>query len=267
MIQINSEQCIGCGLCVKDCIANNLRIKENNAEALFECILCGHCVAVCPQNAVTIPEYADEELLEFEPQAFNLNPEALLNSIRFRRSIRQYKPLLIEDEILEALIEAGRFTATAKNSQGNRFIIVQEQLNSFKEMIWSTIEEAVNQAKENPEQATIVGFEDYHRFYRTRKRHPENDFLFRNAPAVLFVTADTPTDAALAAQNIELMAISLGLGVLYNGFLKRAAAMDSKILDWLGASDKTDMVCMLIGYPAVQYARTAPRKKADAIIK
>ena len=38
------------------------------------------------------------------------------------------------------------------------------------------------------------------------------DFLFRNAPAVAFVAAERADDAGLAAQNMELVAASLGLG-------------------------------------------------------
>ena len=61
----------------------------------------------------------------------------------------------------------------------------------------------------------------YISFNRQRKANPKDDYLFRNAPAVLYITSDWPLDAGLAAQNIELMAVSQGLGALYNGFLAR----------------------------------------------
>ena len=91
------------------------------------------------------------------------------------------------------------------------------------------------------------------------------DFLFRNAPAVLFVGAETPVDAGLAAQNIELMAVSQGLGALYNGFLNYTIHLASELKQWLGLEDKASYVCMLLGYPAVTYTSTAPRKAADVV--
>lgn len=56
-------------------------------------------------------------------------------------------------------------------------------------------------------------------FNRRRKKDAKDDYLFRNAPTVLFITSEWPLDAGLAAQNIENMAISLGLGAMYNGYL------------------------------------------------
>ena len=76
---------------------------------------------------------------------------------------------------------------------------------------------------------------------------------------------NTPVDAALAAQNIELMAIAQGLGVLYNGFLNCTIGLDPTLKQWLGLEDNASYVCMLMGYPDVHYTSTAPRKPADVV--
>ena len=62
-------------------------------------------------------------------------------------------------------------------------------------------------------------FLPYILFNQRRKKDAADDYLFRNAPAVLYIVSDSPLDAGLAAQNMETMAVSLGLGVLYNGYL------------------------------------------------
>ena len=54
---IHISLCTGCGKCVADCIAKNLRIQEKKAVVQKECFLCGHCVSICPYHAVSIPEY------------------------------------------------------------------------------------------------------------------------------------------------------------------------------------------------------------------
>ena len=91
----------------------------------------------------------------------------------------------------------------------------------------------------------------------------KQDYLFRNAPAVLFIASEANIDAGLAAQNMELMGVSLGLGFLYNGYLRRAAEMNPQVLDWLGVGEKKIEACALLGYPDITYKRTAPRRAAD----
>ena len=91
--------------------------------------------------------------------------------------------------------------------------------------------------------------------------------MFRNAPVVLFITSDWPLDAGLAAQNIETMAVALGLGALYNGYLARIADANEELKKWLGIDGKTIKACMLLGYPDRTYARTAPRRAANVVWK
>lgn len=106
MISIDSTRCVGCGLCVADCIQKNLFLQNGRAEARGDCFLCGHCAAICPQNAVSIPEYREDSTVEYRPETFDLPVENLLNTIKFRRSIRAYKSDPIEYEKLSLLAQA-----------------------------------------------------------------------------------------------------------------------------------------------------------------
>ena len=259
MILIDKERCIGCGLCVKDCIAGNLHLADGKAEAKGKCLECGHCVAVCRQKAVSIPEF---DMADVSAYRMELDAAVLLDAIKSRRSIRNYQAKKIEPEKLHRLIDAGRYTATAKNTQGCRFVMVQDELDTFKEMIWNQIEQAVA-AGTLPEGVPPLMLENYQRFLKMKEHG--TDFLFRNAPAVLFVAGERAVDAALAAQNIEMMAVAQGLGALYNGFLNYTIDLAPELKQWLGLTDKQSYVCMLLGYPAVTYANTAPRKAADVV--
>lgn len=83
---------------------------------------------------------------------------------------------------------------------------------------------------------------------------------------MLFIASESNIDAGLAAQNMELMGVSLGLGFLYNGYLRRAAEMNHEVMEWLGVGKKRIEACALLGYPDITYKRTAPRRTADVIL-
>ena len=122
MVQIDLEKCIGCGLCAADCVAVNIEMNENKAHVKKECFKCGHCVAICPAGAVTLPEYDMTEVEEYDKESFDLKPENVLHAVKFRRSVRSYKNKKVEQEILEQILQAGRFTATAKKTQNCTFV-------------------------------------------------------------------------------------------------------------------------------------------------
>lgn len=263
MVRIDQEKCKGCGKCAEDCLAFNIELKDRKAGVKKECLQCGHCVAVCPVKAVSIPEYEMEDVEEYSAEDFRLDPDQVLRCIKFRRSIRDYTPEKVEKQILEKLLQAGRYTATAKNNQDTCFIVIQDELEQLKTRVWDYIDGMARR------EGTHIAREmlPYVAFNRRRKADPGDDYLFRNAPVVLFLTSDWPLDAGLAAQNIETMAAALGLGTLYNGYLARIADANEELKRWLGIEGKVIKACMLLGYPNRHYARTAPRKEANIIWK
>ncbi len=261
MVKIDCEKCIGCGLCAEDCIALNIEVNEKKAAVKGECLQCGHCVAICPANAVSIPEYDMDDVEEYQADSFQMDPAKALHAIKFRRSIRSYQEKKVSRDALKFLAQAGRYSATAVNNQGSYFVFVQEDLEELKDRVWGFIDGIERDGKDAADLAPYI------RFNRRRKADPADDYLFRNAPVVLFITSDWPLDAGLAAQNIENLAVSLGMGALYNGYLARIVEADEDVKKWLGIEGKTVKACMLLGYPARKYVRTAPRKEPNIIWK
>ena len=255
MVVVNKEVCTGCGSCVADCISMSLSIKEGKAEYNGSCIHCGHCVAICPVNAVSIPDY---DMAEVEPAAQSglVPEEELLRLIKSRRSIRRYREKRIPREQLDMIINAGRYTATGSNLQACRFILVQDALDQLKSFVWDGVGQALRSGMK--EAQPLKGLWDL-------REARGIDYLFRSAPAVLYIAAENQWDAGMAAQNMELVAVSQGLGGLYNGFLLRSTMLSEPAKDLLRLEGKPLATCMLLGYPDVHYPRTAPRKKADAV--
>ena len=262
LTEIDERYCIGCGRCVDDCVGANLEVEGVTARVKGSCILCGHCVAVCPTGAVSIPSYDMEDVETCAPASAFVDPHLLLRIIKSRRSVRDYLPNAIGQDAVRLVLEAGRYTATAKNAQGCRFIMVQDELAELKRLVWDGIEGLLAlSADDEPRWAKL-----YEPFLN-EARSGRQDFLFRNAPAVAFVASDRADDAGLAAQNMELVAASLGLGMLFNGYLCRAAEELPAVKPFLQAEDKPLQLCMLLGYPTVSYRRTAPRLPGDFVVK
>lgn len=259
MVEIQKELCIGCGACVNDCPGGALKLEEGKANAVRRCIQCGHCVAVCPVKAVSIPEYDMDEVEEFKKEAFVLNPETFLHAVKFRRSIRDFTDRKADRRTMEDILNAGRYTATAKNVRGNTFVVVQEQLSEFKALVWQELPGIIQVLEEhNPSYAKAFSY-----FYRKWERDHSQDNLFFKCTAFLAIGSETLLDGGLAAANMENMAVAKGMGVLYSGYLQGIISASPVLTKWLGLEEKKLSCCMLLGYPAVKYRRTAPRKKAD----
>ena len=51
---INTDECIGCGICVDSCPQEVLEVPGGTAEVVNEddCIGCGECQEACPMGAI-----------------------------------------------------------------------------------------------------------------------------------------------------------------------------------------------------------------------
>lgn len=221
---------------------------ENDTVHAHEagCMECGHCYAICPQNAITLTNYnyPDEKTVSMS----ELDSDTLLTAMKSRRTIRQFKADPVEEEKITKILEAGRYSPTGANKQMVSYTILGSKQDEAEEI-------CVNMFRKGKKLGSP--------FANYLKRIDINDnFFFKGAPLVIVVASKSGVDGGLASSYMEIMAESLGLGVLYSGFFVMCSKMSRKLKKLLDLEKGYDVVtCMVIGYPNVKYHRIVPRKE------
>lgn len=262
MVHVEEKLCIGCGQCEQDCFPQAISIKNGKARWIGACMECGHCVAVCPMGAVSMDgAYDMTEVLPYDAQQCTVSPKNLLYAMKCHRSIRQYQCKAVEQEKLERIVEAGRYTPTASNRQDVHFVVVQKELEQIKALIWEGIDRLI-QFNAIPQYQRLL-----QSLQKKKQSVPSKDALFFDAPVLVVLTCSSPWNGQLAARSMELMAQAEGLGTLYSGFIQSGLNHSPQAQECLGITGESIAACMLIGYPKVAYYRTVPRKPANVTWK
>ncbi len=161
-------------------------------------------------------------------------------AIRTRRSVRSYKPDMVEKGVLTRIMQAGTYAASGMNRQSPIIIAVTDRQT---------------RDKLSDLNAKIMGEPDTDPFY--------------GAPAVLIVLADkeVPTylyDGSLVIGNMMLAADELGLGSCWVHRAKEEfeSEQGKEILASLGIEGSYEGIGhLVVGYPGEEAPAAAPRKE------
>lgn len=161
----------------------------------------------------------------------------LMDAVRGRRSVRCYLEQSVEEEKLDAVLEAGRLAPSARNMQDWKFIVVRDQATRQKLAKAARDQQFVGEA---PVVIAACGTSD------------------------LVMTCGQPAyaiDVAIAVDHMTLAAQSLGLGTCWIG-----AFYEDQVREILGVPANIRVVALLpLGYPAEQ-ARATPRKSQAEVV-
>ncbi len=254
---INKEKCISCGLCIKDCISNALEFDENKTPKFAKsgenrCIECQHCLSICPTGALSILDKLPENSNPIEEQ----NPDAILNTIKSRRSTRLFKNENISPELMDELKSALNYVPTGCNDHNLLFSITEtrEETNKIREYVITNLSRALRFL---PFAGPAKKFKHYKKLLINKV-----DVIYRNAPHI--IVAASPKNAPcknidpnIALSYFELYANSLGIGTCWCGFGQACFKIFPKLKKIFNIpKDYEPVYVMLFGLPDVKYTRT-----------
>lgn len=263
LITIDHTTCRRDGICVQVC---PLRLFETDSEGfpLFrqdadrKCIACGHCVAVCPVSAVhhrTLP-LEESPLMD---QTLTVPPSRLNQLLKSRRSVREFRPEPVPQELVREAIEVARWAPSAVNRQPVHWLVIQDT-EEVRQLAALVIDFLRRRSEQEPQYAPYV------RLWEEGK-----DPVLRNAPHLILVHAPddwtwSGVDCAIALTQFELAAVASGIGACWAGFLMRAANGHLPLRERL-AIPAGHSVCgaLMYGFPLYRYQRIPPRQAARVV--
>ncbi len=285
---INPYLCIGCGLCVSVCPDQTLSLVEGTALVSgHKCMTCGHCQAACPAQAIVVAAApVDLGFTHIKEKKGWLAPGAmdaadLVQLLRSRRSVRNYREEPVPLTLLEDLVKIGTTAPSGTNSQAWTFTILKDrhEVKLLGELTACFFRKLNRKAVSRLWRLAARLFAGdslgryYRRHYQTVRQglddwdeHGE-DHLFHGAPAAILVggrkEASCPAeDALLATGNILLGAHALGLSTCLIGFVVEAMRHDASIGHKLDIKQDEEIYAVIaVGYGREVYQGPAGRKQ------
>ncbi len=278
--EVHEALCNGCERCVVVCPSFVLEMAEKKAKVFRGewCIGCGHCGAVCPNRAI----FQKGIVFESHPKGGKepaVSPDVLELLLRERRSIRTYREEPVSREVLEKILDIGRYGPTGSNSQNVHYIVLtsQDQIEALRTMALRFYERVFSGVKHWPgrlllswlggKRTVAYLLEILPKVAYFRKLTEEGkDRLFYHAPIVVLTHAESwdsssSFNCSVALYHCSLKAHALGLGCCLNGFLVNAVNHDRRMKRWLGIpKDHRCFAAMVLGYPNVTYPNLVQRE-------
>ena len=165
-----------------------------------------------------------------------------------RRSTKKYLDKEVSQELLEKIIETGRYAPSGGNSQSNHFLVIQNK--QIIAHLVKMVEKAFSQME--------ITENMYRSLQNSINLSKKGGYVFcYNAPVLIIVAnkkdyGNNQADCALALENMMLEANDLDLGSCYINQLKWLNE-DQKILSYLQSlgmnEDERVYGSLIVGYP------------------
>ncbi len=260
-LKIDESRCIRCGKCTRDCKghaivqdpAGRLPVIAPDGGA-DRCMHCQHCMMICPAAALTIDGVTPESCA---PMGEIPSRETMLNLIRQRRSVRDFKQKNVDSAVMADLIDCMRYVPTGVNFRNLHFALIDDiaQMDIYRRNVYERIAEEL--AKPDVPEAFANHFTGLMKNYRNGE-----DPMFRTAPhmAVIAISDKAPcpeADPLIALSYFELYAHTLGLSTVWFGRIMRLyrSVIPDVFAPFNIPEGYTPWYAILFGESGLKYAR------------
>ena len=200
----------------------------------------------------------------------------VFENIYLRRSVRNYTPTDVPDDIIRDLIKVGTYAPSAGNRQPWRFVVIKNKemitrLSERAKKLWLVWLESVGESfdPEVKRLANVMKMPKYNIFYNA----PVLMLIFaaprasshREAFATEAENTMLRDDCAAAAENMLLAARSLGIGSCWIGFGMPLDSDQDTRQELNVPEGYRLMVPLIFGYPVTD-VQTAPARNEDVIL-
>jgi len=258
--KIDESRCTQCGLCSKECPTLIIdgksgipSIKEGKEK---NCIKCQHCLAICPTAALSIFGKNPDDSVSVKAEI--PDTEEMERLILTRRSVRKFTKSEVNPETIQKLITTAAHAPTGHNK--NQVLLsvtkTKEELSKLRDMVYNTLKKA-KEADALPGNLAMYGA------FQNVWESKGIDVIFRDAPHIIIASAPEKNnngvaDSVISLSYFELLANTMGIGTLWNGFLKaimEEIAPELKEAFGIPANHRIGYI-MVYGMPAVKFVRS-----------
>lgn len=162
-----------------------------------------------------------------------------MEAIITRRSVREFKDESVSDEIVEQVLEAGRWAPSGLNNQAWRFIVVRK----------------------TETKGSLSGLTNYGAII---KNAPVLVAVFLDKQSMYDHTKDVQSIGA-CIQNMLLAIHSLGLGAVWLGEILKNK---EKVNNMLGAPDSYELMAVIaLGHPVDKAGRSGRKELSELVFR
>ena len=196
------------------------------------CMQCFHCTAVCPHHAIRVTGMERRQIYKTVPD--NL----LLAAIETRRSVRHFKEVAPDRDVIQRALDAAAYAPSGKNQHRNRWIVVMGRENTDK-----LYEMVLDWAKD---------VESYDHLLRLQEKG--HNPVTCSAPCIILgynrTDALNPqSDTVIAMTLAEQMLVEQGLSTCWGGYLRTASQNSPALQEWLGLPEGCRVYeTLIVGY-------------------
>jgi alkylation response protein AidB-like acyl-CoA dehydrogenase/nitroreductase/NAD-dependent dihydropyrimidine dehydrogenase PreA subunit len=299
VMKVDAAKCNGCGICIVNCPFRCWEMSAEKLPRLkkdYACFSCYNCMVACPQEAISIADtyhvntgvfdsdHASGTVLAklpLEPKDAKGKPDKWTDVEKMifeRRSVRNFKPDPVPEPLIRRVIEAGRFAPSSGNGQPWKFIVITDKalIKQMNEASYNIMSLVYNSYVNDALVKTLMPM--YQQYPQPGLFDPrivlgglgsvakKDVTTFFDAPVIIIIAGDDRAiggpqiQAGIAGQNMNLAAISLGLGFCWNGF-SQFLELDPAFKEKLGLALPWRInTALALGYPKFKQKGIVPRE-------